>query len=75
MDRKFWQSVKRPFDTKCQGRFVLILGPAKMGKTTVLSQLYRHFDPEGIFWISGGELDGWRVVKKTVGREPGGSGS
>lgn len=70
MDKKYWQSVKRPFDTNCQGRFVLILGPAKMGKTTVLSQLYRHFDPERIFWISGGELDGWRVVKKAVGQEP-----
>lgn len=70
MDSKYWQSVKRPFDTNCQGRFVLILGPAKMGKTTVLSQLYNHFDPERIFWISGGELDGWRVVKKAVGQEP-----
>lgn len=72
MGRMTWREVKRPFDPNAQGRFMLILGPAKMGKTTVAAQLYKIFDADRVFWISGGELDGWRSVYKCVGHEPSG---
>lgn len=65
-----WRALKRAFDPQRQGRFLLILGTAKSGKTTALAELYRVFERRRIFWISAGELDGWRAVIKATGVEP-----